>query len=218
MSLPALKRRKKKKEKEISTEKAKKKKKKMEEKLTKKEDINESVGVFNTGRSTEIEKAKKKKTATNSSKVERIKINYEINVGGDEGDDLGDEIVNRVIERMNEELGHDVLKNGSNGPKVLNLNILQCTKGSRWTRIFVFLYGGLLVSVLLRAGWIVLEVEWELIDEKGCVLVKGASTLCDSAAIGIFDMFERGYGKKTLLNKLTPKLAGKIKAKSLPFL
>jgi hypothetical protein len=38
------------------------KKKKMEEKLTKKEVMNgESVGVFDTGRSTEIEKAKKKK-------------------------------------------------------------------------------------------------------------------------------------------------------------
>jgi hypothetical protein len=188
------------------------KKKKMEEKLTKKEVMNgESVGVFDTGRSTEIEKAKKKKSKTaitTSSEVERIKIIYEINGG--------DEIVNRVIERMNKELGHGVMKNGSNGSingssKMLNMNIIQCAKGSRWWRR---------IGALWRIGWIVLEVEWELIDnEKGCILVKGASTLRDSAdTVGIVEWYERNYGEKTLLNTLTPMLATEIKSKSLPFL
>jgi hypothetical protein len=59
-----------------------------------------------------------------------------------------------------------------------------------------------------------------LIDnEKGCILVKGASTLRDSAdTVGIVEWYERNYGEKTLLNTLTPMLATEIKSKSLPFL
>ena len=146
----------------------------MKEKLPKKENSNESVGV---------------------------KIRYKISGGG--------EIVNRVIERLNKELG--VLKNGSNNPNMcLNLNILQCTEGSRWGRI---------CCGELGAGWIVLEIKWELIDEKkGCVLVKGRSKLRDSVAIGCADVCESNYGEENLLNTMTPNLATEIKSKSRAFL
>jgi len=149
-------------------------------------------------------KMKKKKKLTkkeNNNESVGVKIKYEISGGG--------EIVNRVIERMNKEL--DVLKNGSNNPIMsLNLNILQCTEGSRWGRMCCAEVG---------VGWIVLEIKWELIDEnKGCVLVKGASKLRDSAAIGFADLCESNYGEENLLNTMTPNLATEIKSKSRAFL
>ena len=169
--------------------------------MTKKENKNESAGAF-------IEEKKKKKKPkdksknsipTLSSEGKSIKINYEISGGG--------EIVNRVIERMNKELS--VLKNGSNGSTVLNLSILQCTEGDRWGRI---------CCGELGVGWIVLEIEWNLKDEKGCVLVQGASKLRDSGVVGFSDLCDNYYGEKNLINTLTPKLAEEIKSKSLPFL
>jgi hypothetical protein len=108
---------------------------------------------------------------------------------------------------MNRELR--VLKNGSNNSIMLNLNILQCTEGSRWGRI---------CCGELGLGWIVLETKWELVDEKGCVLVKGASKLRDSGALGCVDMCANDYGEQSLLKTITPNLAKEIKSKSRPFL
>ena len=167
--------------------------------MTKKENKNESAGAFIEEKKKPEDKSKNS-IPTLSSEGKSIKINYEISGGG--------EIVNRVIERMNKELS--VLKNGSkNGSTVLNLSILQCTEGDRWGRI---------CCGELGVGWIVLEIEWKLKDEKGCVLVNGASKLRDSGVVGCSDLCDNYYGEKNLINTLTPKLAEEIKSKSLPFL
>lgn len=149
------------------------------------------------------------KPLTNIARTPGIAIKYEI-IGGDE-------IVNRFIGALerslrpkihkHEELGQ--MKNTSIDSKILNIKILQCTEGSRMGRI---------CCAEMGVGWVVLEIQWALKDEKGNVLANGSKKLQDSGNIGIADLCASDIGERRLLDTMAPKLAAEIKSNTLTFL
>ena len=123
-----------------------------------------------------------------------LKVVYNIN-GGDES-------TNRVCDRLDKEL-QSLKKFTTGSPKILTLEIIRCTEGSRWGRI---------CCAELGEGWIILKIRWALTIEGSpeTVLATGESKLEDSGNIGCSDLCDSNYGEHALLDILTPKLVEKI--------
>lgn len=86
---------------------------------------------------------------------------------------------------------------------VIHINLLQCSKGDRTTRVWCGEVG---------LGWIVIEVEWNMTKGKKSITSKPIRIKhYHSAGRGSYDLCDRKYGERTLLHNLCVKAATEIK-------
>lgn len=91
----------------------------------------------------------------------------------------------------------------------LKISFLQCTKGSRWGRM---------CCGELGMGWVVLELDWSLVEGDKVLKQPAKFKLRDSGAAGISDLCDSDYGENVLLTQLCQEAARKIVREATPVL